>query len=153
MTLKQLLILIGVATGLLWFAWFWVLLSIDPFATNFIGFLLFYLTLYLSLGGSIALGGFSLRKARMKEHPNFHLVSISFRQSAIISTMLISLLLLQGLTLLVWWHILVLIALATFAEVLLLTKQRRSTPEISFTVSQVQTYIPADPLFTKKTIE
>ncbi len=153
MTLKQLLLLIGLATGLLWLAWFWVIATIDPFSTNALGFLFFYVTLYLSLTGSLAIAGFFFRKARLKEQMNFHLVTISFRQAIILAALLCSLLILQGQGVFAWWNMLLVLFLAVLAESLLLIKQKkRPKSDIEFTVSSVSTYIPADPLFTKKDI-
>ena len=138
---------------MLWLAWGWVLFSIDPFATNFVGFLLFYLTFFLSFTGTVAILGFFFRKVRLNEHPNFHLVAISFRQSLIISVLFTSLLVLQGLGWLTLWLVLIFFLIAIIIETIILARQKRSTPEISFTVTQVQEYMYTDPEFIKRSIE
>jgi Ca2+/Na+ antiporter len=153
MTLRQLLVLIGLATGLLWIAWVWVLFTIDPFSTNVFGFIFFYVTLYLSLTGSLAIAGFFFRKARLKEQMNFHLVTISFRQAIILSALLCSLLIMQGQGVVAWWNMLLVLFVAVLAESILLIKtKKRPKSDIEFTVSSVSSYIPADPQFTKKDI-
>lgn len=97
MTLRQLVALIIIATLLLWAGWGWTLFTIDPQATNLLGFLFFYAIFFLAMTGSMAVLGLALRQKRGTDLPLYHLVAITFRQGLLLSALLTALLILQGL--------------------------------------------------------
>ncbi len=57
MSLKDFLLLMGVATALAWGSWIYVLFQVDPHETGLMGFVLFYVTLFASLVGTMAILG------------------------------------------------------------------------------------------------
>ena len=154
MTLKRLVILMVLATGLFWSGWLWTLLTIDPHVTNWLGFLLFFGTIFFSLVGTLALLGIFVRHCRGGDQVFFYTVSLSFRQSLILSSFIVALLVLQGSRLLRWWNVLLLLAVAIAAEMNLLAKQKRSsTTEVTFEVIEVGTSVSAEPTFVRRGID
>ncbi len=96
MTLRQLIILMTIATLLLWTGWGWTLFAIDPDATNWLGFLFFYTIFFLAMIGTMALVGLFIRRRRGADMLLYHLVRITFRQGMLLSALLTALLVLQG---------------------------------------------------------
>lgn len=133
MTLKQLVILIGSATLLLWLGWAWIIDSIDPFSTNLLGFVMFYLTLFLALCGTLSLATLYAKKSSYPKELSFHLVSMAFRQGVLLSAMITGLLYLQGGHLIRWWNIILLFAVVVMIEVVFLKTKRR--PKAALTKS------------------
>lgn len=97
MTLRQLIILILLSTILLWGGWIWTLFVIDPDATNWLGFLFFYVIFFLAMTGTMALVGLFFRRKRGTDLLLHHLVHITFRQGMLLAALATSLLFLQGL--------------------------------------------------------
>jgi len=123
MTLKKYLNLMLILTLICWLAWIFVLFFINPDETGFIGFILFYLSLFLAILGTLAMFGFIIR-ARIKKGPIFKQVETSFRQGIWLSVFIIGLLLLQGLSLLRWWNCLVLFLFLIFLEFFFLSSRK-----------------------------
>jgi len=154
MTLRQLVILIGIATCLMWAGWFWTLISIDPSITNFIGFTLFFGTLFLALTGTIALSGIVFRRWRGIHGAVFHTVSLSFRQSIILSALLTAVLILQGQRWLSWWLILILFFVAIVLEFIVLSRQKgHIADDVKFEVTEIDAYVPPEPKFKKRGLD
>ncbi|MCD4693909.1 hypothetical protein K8R62_00965 [bacterium] len=105
MTLKNYLILMSFSALLCWGAFFYVLLSIDPYLTNWIGLLLFYITLFFALSGSFAVLGFLTRFVVLKKDLVFHSVKIAFRQSFLFAFLVIAIFWLQSQNLLTWLNL------------------------------------------------
>ncbi|MBI2436140.1 MAG: hypothetical protein HYV41_00110 [Candidatus Magasanikbacteria bacterium] len=100
------------ATTLCWVAWFFVIVNIDPFETNMLGFSFFYISLFLSLLGTISLIIFlCYRLFASRDLPLFRYVQISFRQSLFISSFVIVCLFLQGSNYLNMWIAIVLVSM------------------------------------------
>ncbi len=97
MNLRQFLFLMIATTGLCWFGWFLVLFNIDPYQTNWFGFLFFYLSLFLSLlgTGSIIFLGFNYWRWR-QEIALFRQVELSLKQSLVLASFSVFLLFLQA---------------------------------------------------------
>ncbi len=150
MTFKQFITLMIIATVSLWIGWWWVVLSIDPFGTGPLGFLLFYGVLFLSLIGSFTLAGVYMRKMRLEHALVFHLVLLSFRQAVVLALFFLVLLVLQGERLLYWWNVLGLFAIVIIIEVFMLRKERRIIPS-GIQLPQVND-VGFSPRFSKKEI-
>lgn len=105
MTLKNYLTLMTISTLLCWGVWGYVLYTIDPSATNWIGFGLFYATLFLALSGSFAILGFLFRFVVLKRELVFHSVKTAFRQSFLFSFLILAVLFLQAKGLLTWLNL------------------------------------------------
>ncbi len=144
----------GIATASLWLGWWWTVITIDPFTTNFLGFLLFYLTLFLALMGSFTLLGVYLRKLRMPDALLFHLVTLSSRQGVLLSLLLIALLILQSQRWLKLWSLLLFLLGAFIIEFVFVYKSQRSfgfeSKPISDEPMDRKDSVP--PIFEKRTI-
>lgn len=121
MTLRQYLILMSLMTAGCWAGWVAILGMIDPLDTGWIGFLLFYSSLGLSLAGSFTMAGLTARSALHKRDPISRHVPVSFRQGMLFSSMFVCGLLLQSRGLLAWWNLLTLFAVAMAIEFLMVS--------------------------------
>lgn len=106
MTLKQYLITMLIGTILCWTAWIFVIFNVDPLQSNLMGFIFFYLSLFLSLLGTISMLAFLLHRFFSRELlPIYKYVQKSFRHAVIISSILVLLLFLQGIQVLTIWNL------------------------------------------------
>lgn len=105
MTLKNYLIVMSTLTLLCWGAFIIMINIIDPTSTSWLGFTLFYLSLFLSLSGTIALIGFLLRFVALKRSLVFHSVSNAFRQSFLFALFITISLFLLGADLFTWLNV------------------------------------------------
>lgn len=103
MTLRQLIAVVFAATALLWGGWAWTLWTIDPEATNGIGFVLFYLIFFLAFLGTLSILGIIIRHKREPDALVYQIVSVAFRQSFLLAVFAIFLLMLQGQRWVRWW--------------------------------------------------
>ena len=124
MTLKKYLNLMCILTGICWLGWVLVIFLINPERAGFIGFLLFYISLFLAILGTAAVVSFIIR-AQFSQKPIFRQVEISFRQGIWISAGVVVLLLLKGWHLLRWWNILLLILFLVILELLFLGQEKK----------------------------
>ena len=115
MSLKRYLLLMLLATILCWLAFAVVIIYINPQETGFIGFLLFYISLFLALVGTFALIGFFIR-IWLVTQPIFRQVIIAFRQAIWFACLVVFCLILQSQELLTWWTTVLFIALLAFIE-------------------------------------
>ena len=121
MTLKNYLVVMSVLTAFCWGLFFFVASLVDPTGTNWLGFALFYLTLFVSLSGTISLIGFLMRFAARRQELAFNLVKKSFRQSFLLALFLIILLILKAQNLFNWLNLALLIVVFTILELFLAT--------------------------------
>lgn len=124
MTLKNYLLLMIFATLVCWGVLAGVVMTIDPNATNWPGFTMFYASLFLALSGSIAIFGFLLRFALLKQQLVFRSVSEAFRQSFLFAALIIACLFLLSQHLFNWINIAFLIAGLAFLEFFLISYSR-----------------------------
>ena len=73
------------ATILSAIGWVMILITVDPFSTNILGFILFYTSLFLTIMGVFSILGFIIRFIALKRRLVVHSVIISFRQAFLIS--------------------------------------------------------------------
>ncbi len=105
MTLRQYIVTMLFATLLCWVALGFVVINVDPFQTNVLGFVFFYVSLFLALLGTISLIIFLVyRLFASRDLPLFRYVQISFRQALVVSVFLIAFLYLQGISYLNMWN-------------------------------------------------
>lgn len=109
MTLKSYLLSMSLATGVCWGLFFYVIAMIDPEKTNWIGFFLFYLTLFFSLVGLIALIGFIIRFIALKRELAFRAVKEAFRQSFLFAFFVVAILFLLSQDYFNWLNVVFLI--------------------------------------------
>lgn len=116
MTLKNYLTTIGVGTAFAYIAWFLILLNIDPIETSVIGVLFFYITFLAANAGLFTIIGTYARSKR-KKHQHLHEIILSSLRQAIILSAIVSIaLFLSHLGLLVWWTVLIIIAISALVE-------------------------------------
>jgi len=125
MNIKQLLTVVSVATAIFWIVWLVITSQLDPYDTDFFGFLLFYLTLFFSLLGTFFLVSFAYRKIFSKFSLEYNIVGTSFRQSFFLALIFVSLLILQGIEMLNIINALLLVAAVVILEFFFLSYKRR----------------------------
>jgi len=113
-----------ILTAVCWGVFIFLASLIDPLATNFLGFLLFYLALFLALSGTAALIGFIIRFIARKEKLAFNLVKLAFRQSFLFSLFMILLLILKSKHLFNWLNLSLLIIIFTILELFLISYKK-----------------------------
>jgi len=89
MTLKSYLALMLATTIVCWGIFLYVVNTINPDATNWIGFFLFYISLFLSITGTAAIIGFLVRFILFRQVLVFRSVSEAFRQSFLAAALVI----------------------------------------------------------------
>ncbi|PIR13078.1 hypothetical protein COV49_03380 [Candidatus Falkowbacteria bacterium CG11_big_fil_rev_8_21_14_0_20_39_10] len=97
------------ATLVCWGLWAFVLWSVNPETTNWLGFSLFYLALFLSLAGTAAIIGFLVRFIFLKRQLAFRAVKIAFRQSFIFAFLITTSLVLLAYDLFTWLNLVLLV--------------------------------------------
>jgi len=120
MTLKSYLTIMTVATVICWSAFAFVLWTINPEITNWLGFVLFYLSLFLALAGTAAIVGFLIRFVGLKHELAFYSVRIAWRQSFLFAFLIIAILLLSAHSLLTWLNLFLLVMGLSILEYFLL---------------------------------
>lgn len=121
MTLKKYLWVMFALTAVCWGIFLFVAGIVDPMATSWLGFLLFYLALFASLSGTIALIGFLFRFVVIKKELAFNSVKVAFRQSFLFSLFIILLLILKAANLFNWLNLLLLIIIFSILELFLIS--------------------------------
>ena len=117
------------ATFAAWGGWLFVLFTVDPQEAGVIGAILFYITLFVALVGTMMAMGLLYRVILRKRQPVMaREVKISFRHSLMLSLMAMISLILSATGLLFWWNFLalVIVALAIEYGFLLVNESRRS---------------------------
>lgn len=109
MTLKQYLIIMLFGTILCWVAWVVVLLNVDPFQSDGVGFSFFYISTFFALVGTFSMVTFLCRWFFSKsDEPIFRFVKRSFRDGFLISFFVTTVLYLQAQNYLRLWNLAVL---------------------------------------------
>lgn len=124
MTLKKYLLVMLILTIICWGIFFFVASLVDPAATNWLGFLLFYLALLISLIGTTALIGFFIRFVALRKDLAFNLVRVAFRQSFLFSLFVVLLLFMKSQHLFNWLNLFLLVIIFTILELFLISYQK-----------------------------
>lgn len=120
MSLRLYLIVMALVSLCAWTAWLIVLHTIDPTKSGFLGFLLFFTTLGISILSSMTLFGTLIRVWSRREQVVYRLVVRSLRQALILTSLFLVGLVLSGLGLFVWWVLVLLVLIATVLELIFL---------------------------------
>ena len=123
MTLRFYLWVVKIVTLFSFSALILVIYFIDPEKTGRAGKIIFYLVLFFALSGLLNLILTKLRKIWGGEKAVILNISLSSRQSVLLSVILIGLLILQSSRILVWWTGLLLIAGVFLIELYFLDKK------------------------------
>ncbi|MBN2884349.1 hypothetical protein JXE04_00250 [Patescibacteria group bacterium] len=116
MTLKHYLWVMGTMTLLCWGIFALMLNLIDPTATNWLGFMFFYVALFLALSGTAALLGFIIRFVALKRDLVFYAVSTAFRQSFLFALFIVISLFLLSNNLFTWLNVSLLLIIFAILE-------------------------------------
>ncbi len=116
MTLKNYLIVMGTMTALCWGVFTFMLNLIDPTSTNWLGFMLFYVALFLALSGTAALIGFIIRFVALRRELAFYAVSTAFRQSFLFALFIVISLFLLSANLFTWLNVSLLLIIFAILE-------------------------------------
>ena len=114
----------SVLTLICWGIFIFVAQLVDPAATNWIGFALFYFSLFLALTGTSALIGFVIRFVALKKELAFNLVKLAFRQSFLFSLFIIFLLFLKAHNLFNWLNLFLMVIIFTILELFLISYKK-----------------------------
>ncbi|MFA5131571.1 MAG: hypothetical protein WC467_04095 [Patescibacteria group bacterium] len=124
MTLKNYLFVMSTLTAVCWGILIFVASLIDPTATNWLGYILFYLALFLSLSGLAALIGFIIRFVALKKELAFNSVKVAFRQSFLFSLFIVLSLILKSQHLFNWINLLLLVIIFAILELFLISSKK-----------------------------
>jgi len=124
MTLKNYLFVMTVLTLACFGIFFFVANTINPFSTNWVGYGLFYFSLFLSLSGLATIIGFLIRFVALKKELAFNLVKVAFRQSFLFSLFFISALFLKANSLFNWLNLILLILIFSVLELFLISHKK-----------------------------
>jgi len=112
-------------TAVAWLLWLYVIWSVNPLETNFIGFGLFYATLFLAVLALATLLGFFARFVLLKKSLVFQAVAEAFRQSFLFGILIVTSLVLIDYKLFSWLNILSLALFLSFLEFLTLSLREK----------------------------
>lgn len=127
MTLRQYLFLMSLSTLICSVAWLFVIFNIDPINTDSINFIFFYASLFLSLLGITSIVSLLIKvKIFKSEDVVFRHVKKTFRQGAVIASMIVLLLILQQYQLLTWWNLFILMVLGILIETIIFSNRKFS---------------------------
>ncbi len=121
MTFRQYLFWMTLSTLLCWLGVFSIIEVIDPSQAGLLGFLMFYAALALALIGTFSVFGMLLRAAFRRHEAITRHMAVSFRQSVLLTVLVVGSLLLQSKTLLTWWNLLLFIGTLTLLEFFLIS--------------------------------
>lgn len=125
MTLKQYLLGMIMGTLVSWGALGLVINYLNPELAGNMGLLFLYLSLFLSIAGTVTLIGFTWRFFLHKDEVLYRQVSVSFRQGVMIGLAVVVALFLQANSLLTWWNLILLVIALTVFEFLALSARRQ----------------------------
>lgn len=131
MTLRAYLIIMGAMTIISWLVFTYIIFNINPEKTNWIGFLMFYASLAISLIGTAALIGFIVRFVFLRKAVVFYSVRNAFRQSIFFSFFIITVLLLLSKNLFSWLNVVILIIGISILEYFILNYSKHQEEEIN----------------------
>ena len=130
MTLKNYLIVMSVLTIMCWAIFALMLNVINPATTNYLGFGLFYFSLFLSLSGTAALVGFVFRFVALRKSLVFQSVRNAFRQSFLFALFISISFLLLSLELFTWLNISLLLIIFVILELFVTSYRRQKYKKI-----------------------
>lgn len=121
MTLRQYLFWMMLSTVLCWLGWLSILQFVDPLGPVALSHGLFYATLSLALIGTFSIIGLIVRTLLRKHEAVSRHASVSFRQSLLLTFLVIGSLALQSRSLLTWWNLLLFVGTLTLLEFFLIS--------------------------------
>lgn len=107
--------------ALTWAVFAYILFAINPKTTNWVGFGLFYASLFVSLVGAASIAGFLIRFKIMKRNFLWESAKEAFRQSFLFAALAVASLILLSYDMFTWLNIILLVAALSLIEYFLLT--------------------------------
>jgi len=130
MSVRSHIVLMLIATMSAWISWLLVLTTIDPTTVAWWGFLLFYVTLFLSLFGSLTIVGVTARTlTQLRRSTISYKLTSALRQSFLWTLAVMIALGLQSQRLLTWWVVVILIIIFVLIEFFMLTVKQKHSSE------------------------
>jgi hypothetical protein len=120
----------AIAAALCWGCFLFVINAVNPEMTNWIGFALFYISLFLAIVGTAAIIGFLVRFIFLKKELAHSSVIIAFRQSILFALVLVVSLMLLAKNLFTWLNLVLLIAAISTLEYFLISSTAHSSRSI-----------------------
>lgn len=124
MSVKQYSVIMFIGTIICWAGWWMVVSTFDPASAGWIGFGLFYASLFLALVGTFALVGLGLRLVLLRHDMILVQATLAFRQAISFALLAIIALFLQSKNLLTWWNGLLLVGALTLIEFMIVSMKR-----------------------------
>lgn len=124
MTLRAYLFIMLLATIVCWTAFAFIILTVNPETTNWVGFLLFYFSLFLALTGTAAIIGFLIRFIGLRRVLAFNSVRDAFRQSFLLAFLFAAILFLLAKDLFSWFNLIFLVAGLSVLEYFLISYRK-----------------------------
>ena len=124
MTLKFYLIVMSIVSAICWGSFLFIAAIVDPQSTNYLGFFLFYFSLFLSLVGAASIIGFLIRFIVLKHELIFRSVQTAFRQSFLFAFLVIAVLFLLAHHLFTWLNLFLLILALSILEFFLISYKK-----------------------------
>jgi hypothetical protein len=106
MTFRQYLFWMALSTALCWLGVFSIVNIVDPLEGGALGLLLFYAALSLALIGTFSVLAMLFRALLRRHEAATRHVAVSFRQSLLLTVLVVGALILQSRTILTWWNLL-----------------------------------------------
>jgi hypothetical protein len=116
--------LMGITTAFIWGLFIFVINMINPTATNWLGFLIFYLSLFLAFAGTATIVGFLIRFKLLKHDLIFNSVKTAFRQSFLFAFLVVAILYLISEKLFSWTNLALLVIILSVAEFLMISYKK-----------------------------
>lgn len=113
---RKLLQITGILTLIFIILFLLMLLRVDPFTSGKSALVVFLIFLFLSLSGLLTIPGYYFRMIINKDKVSLNNFIVSLRQSILISTAIVGLLILKSMGSLAWWDGLLLLASLVFLE-------------------------------------
>ncbi|MDO9399123.1 MAG: hypothetical protein Q7T79_00330 [bacterium] len=130
MSLRFYLIIMTSAALLCWGAFGVIVNTVNPEITNQTGFLLFYLSLFLSISGTSAIIGFVIRFVGLRHELVLNSVISAFRQSFLFAFFIVSILFLLASGLFSWFNVIMLIIGLSVVEFFLLSYRKNDITDV-----------------------
>lgn len=124
MTLKKYLMVTAIATAICWTVLLFISSIINPETTSLLGFLLFYLALFMSVSGTASLVGFLIRFVALRHELVFYAVKIAYRQSFMFALFIVITLILASQGLFTWLNLFMLIVVFVISEMMMIHSQK-----------------------------
>jgi hypothetical protein len=124
MTVRVFLIGSLITTTISWSIWITIISFLDPLRAGWLGYLLFFLVLFLAVASTSGIIGYLIRRIISPQQLSAYAVRVAFRQGLLLGLFLDILLFLQLTRLYQWWIAIIVIVLFLSIELIFLSLDR-----------------------------